>query len=171
MDNNYPENADPRPKRRKSKDNPDELITVGINTDHPRFFVRFTDGTGVTYCQEVSKKVFDDMDEAELDDLSVLNENDRHREQAELSEYTLHRRAAVPTEPTYEAAEQSLRSEALHKAISYLPPIQRRRVLLHYFAGFTLEQIGDIEGCSKQAVKDNLRTAEKNLAGILKKFL
>ena len=32
MDSNYHKNADTRPKRRKDKDNPYELITVGINT-------------------------------------------------------------------------------------------------------------------------------------------
>ena len=171
MDSNYPENADTRPKRRKDKDNPYELITVGTKTPNPHYFIKFTDGNDVTHCQEVSKEVFDTMDELELYDLSILNEYDRHYEHSELSENTLHRRAAASLEPIQEEVEALMKNEAIHKAVSWLPEIQRRRVQLYYFSGLTLEQIADIDGCTKQAVKDTLRTAEKNLAKILKKFL
>lgn len=47
MDTKYPNNIDPRPKRRKDKDNPYEIFTVGIETDNPHFYISFTDGQGV----------------------------------------------------------------------------------------------------------------------------
>lgn len=171
MDSNYPKNADTRPKRRKDKDNPYELITVGINTSTPHYYIKFTDGNDVTHCLEVSKEVFEVMDESELHDLLILNEYDRHYEHSELSENTLHCRAAVPLEPIQEEIEDLLKNETIHKAIAWLPEIQRRRVQLYYFSELTLEQIADIEGCTKQAVEDTLRTARKNLEKILKKFL
>lgn len=34
MDNN-PKNSDPRPKRRKDKDNPYTIYSIGSETDHP----------------------------------------------------------------------------------------------------------------------------------------
>lgn len=86
MDNNYPINADPRPKRRRNKDNPYELFTIGINTDHPRYFVQFKDGQNQYHCEEVSRKLYEQMDKYELEDLSEMNENDRHIERSELSE-------------------------------------------------------------------------------------
>lgn len=35
---------DPRPKRRKSKDNPYTIYSIGIESDAPRFYVSFRDG-------------------------------------------------------------------------------------------------------------------------------
>ena len=171
MDNNYPQGTDPRPKRRRNKDNPYELFSIGIHTDHPSFFVCFKDGQGQFHCEEVSQELYEQLDRFELDDLSKMNENDRHIEHSDISENTLHRRAAEPMEPIHEAAEISMRSESLHKAVEMLPTIQRRRVKLHYFVGMTLEEIGSMEDCTKQAVKATLRTAEKNLEIILKKLL
>ena len=54
MKPNYPANADPRPKRRREKDNPYELIMSGIQTESPRYYVRFTDVNGTPHCLEVS---------------------------------------------------------------------------------------------------------------------
>lgn len=34
MDEKHPKNIDKRPKRRKDRDNPYEIFTVGINTDN-----------------------------------------------------------------------------------------------------------------------------------------
>jgi len=78
MDNNYPAGTDPRPKRRRNKDNPYDLFSVGINTDSPRFFVCFKDGQGQYHCEEVSRELYEQLDSFELEDLSEMNENDRH---------------------------------------------------------------------------------------------
>ena len=43
MDGNHPKNKDPRPRRRKDKDNPYTIFTVGINTDTPNYYLSFTD--------------------------------------------------------------------------------------------------------------------------------
>ena len=53
MDGNHPKNTDPRPKRRKDKDNPYEIITVGINTASPHYYLSFTDGGQVKRCVEI----------------------------------------------------------------------------------------------------------------------
>jgi len=41
MDGQHPNIFDKRPKRRKDKDNPYELFTVGIGTPEPLYFIRF----------------------------------------------------------------------------------------------------------------------------------
>lgn len=43
MDGNHPKNKDLRPKRAKDKDNPYTIFTVGLNTEHPRYYLEFTD--------------------------------------------------------------------------------------------------------------------------------
>ena len=72
MNNNYPQGTDPRPKRRRNKDNPYELFSVGIHTDHPRFFVCFKDGQGQFHCEEVSRELYEQLDSFELDDISEI---------------------------------------------------------------------------------------------------
>lgn len=41
MDGQHLNIFDKRPKRRKDKDNPYELFTVGIGTPEPLYFIRF----------------------------------------------------------------------------------------------------------------------------------
>ena len=58
MDGSHPKNIDPRPKRRRAKDNPYELYTVGIHTNQPRFYIAFTDCEGIHRELEIGKDLF-----------------------------------------------------------------------------------------------------------------
>ena len=78
MDTRYPENADPRPKRRKDKDNPYTIYTIGADTESPKYFVEFDDGEGQHHCIELTAELFADFDGNELQDVSYMNEADRH---------------------------------------------------------------------------------------------
>lgn len=55
MDKNYPKSSDPRPKRRRSKDNLYEIYSVGAQTDRPHYYIAFTDSTGVRQELEIDK--------------------------------------------------------------------------------------------------------------------
>ena len=167
MDGNHPKNIDPRPKRRKDKDNPYEVFTTGIDTAQPHYDLSFEDSSRVKQCIEISKALFDAFDRFELDDLSFMNEVDRHYEQSEQTEQSLNKRASQPQESVEEAIFQRVEIETLHQAIAQLPEKQRRRLILYYFDGLTYEQIAAIEGCAFQVVAKSVRAAEKNL----KKFL
>ncbi|MFD1402086.1 RNA polymerase sigma factor [Robinsoniella peoriensis] len=61
----------------------------------------------------------------------------------------------------------SVAGEQLHNAISKLPEVQRRRLLLYYFAELTYEQIAEMEGCSVHSIFVAIERAKENL----KKFL
>ena len=63
-----------------------------------------------------------------------------------------------------------IQGEILHKAIAALPEIQRRRLVLYYFGDYTCEQIGEMEGCSKVAVKHSVDKAILALRKIFEKF-
>ena len=167
MDGNHPKNADPRPKRRKNKDNPYELFTTGLGTDQPRYYLAFVDSTGTEQCMEIDKTLFDVFDRFELDDISFMNEVDRHYEQSEQTEQSLNRRAAQPQESVEETVFQRTAVETLRQAIAKLPEKQRCRLVLYYFGEFTYEQIAEMEGCAFQVVAKSIKAAEKNL----KKFL
>ena len=121
MDGNHPKNIDPRPKRRKDRDNPYEIFTTGIDTAQPHYYLSFEDSSNVKQCIEIDKALFDAFDHFELDDLSFMNEVDRHYEQSEQTEQSLNRRASQPQESVEETVFQQVESETLHRAIAQLP--------------------------------------------------
>ena len=166
MDGNHPKNnIDPRPKRRRDKDNPYEIFTMGIETDSPRYYIRFKDGSHVEHCLEIPKELFALLDQFELDDLSFLNEWDRHLEQSEQTEASLNARAIHRRETVEEEVFRHIENEMLHRAIVTLPEVQRRRLTLYYFGNLTYQEIADLDGCSKVAVK---YTIDKALATLKK---
>ena len=167
MDKNYPKNSDPRPKRRRSKDNPYEIYSVGVGTERPHYFIAFTDSTGVRQELEIDKALFDVLDRFELDDLSFLNEVDNHYERSELTEASLNARAFEPQETVEEVVTLRDENERLHRAIAMLPAKQRKRLTLYYFGELTYAQIAEMEGSTIMPVKRSIDAAIENL----KKFL
>lgn len=97
MKDNIYEKRDRQPKRRKDKYNPYEIFSVGINTDNPAFYIRFKDSNGIMICTEISREVYEAFNEFELEDLSHLNEKDRHTEHCELTDNDIYGRALLPT--------------------------------------------------------------------------
>ena len=159
MDGNHP-------KRRKDKYNP---YTIGT-TEDGRHWLTFLDGQGDRHHVEISAAVYALFDSFELDDLSYLNEVDRHYEQSELTEASLYDRAVHRPATVEESALQSMEYAQLHRAISELPEIQKRRLILYYFQGLTYEQIAEMEGCTKRAVKFSVDIAVEKLKKFFKNF-
>ena len=159
MDGNHP-------KRRKDKYNP---YTIGT-TEDDRHWLTFSDGQGNRHHLEITAAVFALFDSFELDDLSYLNEVDRHYEQSELTEASLYDRAVHRPATVEESAFQSMEYTQLHRAISELPEIQKRRLILYYFQGMTYEQIAGMEGCTKRAVKFSVDIAVEKLKKFFKNF-
>lgn len=154
---------DERPKRRKDKYNP---YTLSKKED--KYSLLFKDGQGVLQEIRIDKNLFEVFNRFELDDLSFLNEVDRHYEHSELTDTSLLERAAECPETTEEIALRNIQHEDLHKAIEQLPEAQRRRLVLYYFNGLTYAQIAEKEGCKYQTVQDSIYSALDNLKKILK---
>ena len=167
MDGNHPKNIDPRPKRRKDRDNPYELFTTGLGTAQPRYYLAFVDSIGIKQCMEIDKTLFDAFDRFELDDISFMNELDRHYEQSEQTEQSLNRRAAQPQKSVEETVFQRVEVETLRQAIAKLPEKQRRRLVLYYFGGLTYERIAEMEGCTYPAVMKSITSALEKLKNFL----
>ena len=151
-----------RPKPRKDKYNP-----YTLTEKEDKHFLSFQDGQGVFRELQITKELFEVLNRFELDDLSILNEWDRHYEHSELTEISLYNRAVTPPESVEEAVFRNLGYEALHRAIKQLPEVQRRRLMLHYFVGLTYAQIAEKEECTFQAVGKSISAAEKRLKKIL----
>lgn len=137
MDKRYPNNADPRPKRRRDKYNSYTIYSVGAETNEPHFYVAFADTTGEKVSIEISKDIFNLLDQFELEDLSYLNEIDRHYAYSDESESELHTNSLILSH----SPENMFKYDDLYDAIKKLPEKQRKRLTLYYFHDLTLEEI------------------------------
>ena len=147
-----------RPKRRKDKYN-----HYTLTEKEDKYFLSFKDGQGVLQELQITKELFEVLNRFELDDLSILNEWDRHIEHFEQTERSLNRRASYKAESVEETVLRNMEYERLHRAISELPETQRRRLTLYYFQGLTYEQIAEMEGCTIMPVKRSIDSALKKI--------
>lgn len=155
MDGNHP-------NRKKDKNNP---YTLSIeNNIH---YISFTDGQGIFHKQKISTELYAAFNSFELDDISWINEASRHLTETDMGEEPFGHRIADPSEPVEEHVYRRIMYQELHKAIAQLPEIQRKRVLLYYFGGYTYEQIAQMEGCKHPAIVKSVAAAENNI----KKYL
>ncbi len=146
------------PKRRKDKYNPYNIWEVDKH-----YYISFTDGQGNLQEMEISRILYEVFDTFELVELSYLNEWDRHIEQSEVWESTLNDRAVQKIKDVEEIVFSNIQREKLYRAIKRLPDIQRRRLVLHFFGGYTYEQIARYEKCSKVSVKQSVDRAISRL--------
>ena len=163
MDKRYPNNADPRPKRRRDKYNPYTIYSVGAETDEPHFYVTFADTTGKKVCTEISKEIFDLLNQFELEDLSYLNEIDRHYAYLDQTELESHMNSLSLSPLPKDMFEY----DDLYAAINKLPKKQRERLTLYYLHNLTLEKIAKLEGVSFQTISKSIDLAIKKLSKIL----
>ncbi len=151
------------PKRRKDKYNP-YTLTIADG----RFYLAFEDGQGVHHEMEIDESLYRLLDRFELDDLSYLNEVDRHLDQTELSEALLSRYASVEQEVIEDTVCRSMQRETVKAEIARLPEIQKRRLQLYFFDGLTYEEIAALEHCRYQAVQQSVLSALEKIRKNLK---
>lgn len=108
------------------------------------------------------------FDRFELDDLRHIHVVERHMEHSVVYEKTLYKRSGRYEESAEDEVIWELTVRELHSAISLLPEVQKRRLVLRYFAGMTYKQIAEIEGCSISPVIRSVETAIKKLKKLLK---
>ena len=152
------------PNRKKDKYNP-YTLSIENNT----YYISFTDGQGIFHKQEISMELYAAFNSFELDDISKMNEATRHLTEADVGEEPLGHRIADPTEPVEDHVYRRIMYQQLHKAIAQLPEIQRRRVLLYYFGGYSFEKIAEMEGCKHPSIMKSVVAAERNIKKLLSK--
>ncbi len=153
------------PNRKKDKYNP---YTLTITEGH--YYLSFKDGRGKQQNIEIDEMLYQTFDRFELEDISHLNRVSRHIEHSELTDETLNDRAFYKVERIEDIVSESIEYEQLHRAVSELPEVQRRRLKLYFFGELTYEQIAKLEGCTKRAVKFSVDIAVEKLKKNFKIF-
>lgn len=146
------------PNRKKDKLNP---YTLSIENNI--YYISFSDGQGIVNKQEISAELYAAFNSFELDDISRINEASRHLTEMNAGDEPLSNRIADSSEPVEDNVYRRIMYQELHMAIGQLPEIQRRRLLLYYFGGYTYEEIAAMEGCTYPAIIKSVAAAERNI--------
>lgn len=154
---------DKRPKRRKDKYNP-----YTLHKENERYYASFIDSNNKFQKIEISQEVFESFNKFELEDVSQMNEYDRHLEHSEVDENTLYQKSVSSEQPLEEYFDKAQDAENLHMAISKLPDVQKCRLKKYYFEDKTFEEISHEEGCTYQCVQRSVYRAVAKIKNILK---
>ena len=153
---------DKRPKRRKDKYN-----SYTLSTESGKYYILFIDVNNHIQKVELSKKLFDSFNKFELEDISQMNEYDRHYEHSEVYEKTLNKKNVAVSQSLEEHFEDVLVMENLHMAITKLPEVQKRRLKKYYFEEKTFDEIALEEGCTYQSIQRSVYRAVAKIKSIL----
>lgn len=153
---------DKRPKRRKDKYNP-----YTLSTESGKYYILFIDVNNHIQKVELSKKLFDSFNKFELEDISQMNEYNRHYEHSEVYEKTLNKKNVAVSQSLEEHFEDVLVMENLHMAITKLPEVQKRRLKKYYFEEKTFDEIALEEGCTYQSIQRSVYRAVAKIKSIL----
>nr|WP_302703975.1 sigma-70 family RNA polymerase sigma factor [uncultured Ruminococcus sp.] len=153
---------DKRPKRRKDKYNP-----YTLSTESGKYYILFIDVNNHIQKVELSKKLFDSFNKFELEDISQMNEYDRHYEHSEVYEKTLNKKNVAVSQSLEEHFEDVWVMENLHMAITKLPEVQKRRLKKYYFEEKTFDEIALEEGCTYKSIQRSVYRAVAKIKSIL----
>lgn len=154
---------DKRPKRRKDKYNP-----YTLHMENGKYYILFVDVNNDIQRVEVSKQIFESFNKFELEDISQMNEYDRHYEHSEIYENALHRRNVSDIQLLEEYFDNAQDAENLHMAVNKLSEVQKRRLNKYYFEEKTFDKIALEEGCTYQCVQRSVYRAVEKIKNILK---
>lgn len=156
------------PKRRKSKDNP---YTLKYNQNINAYSVTFINSYGKLCNINIDISLYNAFNSFELDDLSELNEFDRHIEHTNImdNDEVLYRKTLYKSELTDDLAEKNILKSEIAHAINQLPDIQKCRLKKYYFDNKTYEEIAREENCTKRAVKFSVDIALQKISKKLNK--
>ena len=135
-----------------------------------RYYVFFIDGQADHCESEISHSVYLEFQRFVKVERNLRRWDERHSEQSDLTDETLHKRAFYPQKSVEDTTLDGLRDEQLKLAIQSLPEIQRRRFILYHEFGLTYKQIAKMEGCTKRAVKFSVDIANDKVKEQLKSF-
>jgi len=128
-----------------------------------RYFASFADGEGIYHETEVSRPVYLEFLRFIKAERNLRRWDERHKEQSDLTDETLHNRAVHTSKSLEDTAFDNQRNRQLRLAILSLSKIQRRRFVLYHEFGLTYEQIAEVEGCTFQVVAKAIKAAENKI--------
>ena len=143
--------------------NPYELKEV-VKEGKTIYYAVFNDGSGNNVETEISYRVAVTLFKIFVKrERNLRRYDERHIEYINITESEIKERKASEDESIEELICKKSEKEKIHKAIDRLPHTQRRRLLLYYFEGYTLDEIPSIEGCSSHSIFVAIERAKEKI--------
>ncbi len=157
---------DKRPKRTRDKYNPYILQSEKDKNIYKVIFNNIDEIVNI----EISKEIFEALDEFEKEDARQIQKKLRHHELNHITEKKLNKRAFYKQKNVDEILITKINNEKLEEVMDKLTREQRRRILLYYDYEMTMEEISIIDGCSKQSVQESIEWGMKKIRKFFEKF-
>ncbi len=154
---------DKRPKRRRHKDNP-----YVLEKTNQTYKVSFLDGSNHKKQVSIDQKLYEYFNQCELSDLRELNEFDRHIEHLSQTDELLYSKSVNRGKSVEKVVEEKILFDEIIIAINELSKMQYRRIVMYYLYDMTMEEIAQIEKCSKVAIKHSIDSGIKKIRKNLK---
>lgn len=127
--------------------------------DKPLVSIEYKTANGSKICVEVSTSVKELLEQSDRQIRSQRRQDRRHLDFKPLTDEYLENALLCEYEDTADLLDRMERDTRLHKAIGKLTEIQRRRLCLHFFRGFSYKQIARIEKVNSRAVAYSIKQA------------
>lgn len=154
------------PKRRKKKDNP---YVLSKDKKNNIYSVSFKDSLNVYKSIRISKEIYDVFNTFELEDISEMNEFDRHIEHLPMDLTSITVRATVKNDFEEEIISK-INVELIKREIWKLPTPQNRRVYKYLIEQLSNKEIAEVEKCDHSSISKSINTGMKKLRKNLKNF-
>lgn len=139
------------------------MMNGGKIMDKPLVKIEYKTANGSRICVEVSTSVKELLEQSDRQIRSQRRQDRRYLDFTPLTDEVLEISLLGVYEDTADLLERMECNARLHKAISKLTEVQRRRLNLYYFEGLTYSQIAKLEGVSHRAVIYSIEQALKQL--------
>lgn len=152
--------------------NYDDPYVLFIENKHGQiqYFISFQDGKGSVHNIEVSEAVYAQFEAFTRQLRNLKRSDERHLEQFNLSDEKIYLRSAQNGRSVQEEVYNNFLQQDINLAVQQLPEIQHRRFVLYYINELTYEQIAELEGCTKMAIKFSIEHAKQNIEKKLKNY-
>ena len=140
---------------------------MDYDIERETYIVEFIDNKNVHCKVDISEKVYEALNQFELEDISQIHKYRKHIEHSELYEETLEHRMFNKPISIEQEVENKILLEDLKLAMRQLSDTQKKRLILYYFEDKTLSDIAKIEGCSiknvHKSIEQALQKIKKNI--------
>jgi len=129
--------------------------------------IKYKTADGKRICVEVSTAVKELLEQSDRQIRSQGRQDRRYLDKEEYIDGLTDTTTVYPHEDLADLVIRMDRNNQLYAAIATLSEVQRRRLLLYYFAGLSYRQIGEIESVNHKSVARSVAGAIEKLRKII----
>jgi len=131
---------------------------MDVANGQARYFIKFNFHDGALEIQ-ISQKIFNMyISEFNKPMERQRNEKRRHIENVEIKSHTILGSNFITL-----FEQDSVTKADIEAALKSCTPAQRKRVLLHYFEGYSFREIADMQRCDESAIRRSITAALKKI--------